>query len=55
LSQSHIDSTMLPPVGLVFVGLSLYCLAIILIRIQSELLWRERRQHWVRVFMLEVN
>ncbi|HBI21772.1 MAG TPA: heme ABC transporter permease [Legionella sp.] len=50
-SKPKIDASMLYPLLLTLMGLSLYCVLVILLRARNELLWRERRQRWVFVLI----
>jgi len=52
-NKSHIDSSMLPPMLFMLGGLSLYLAGIVSLRLQSVLLSRERRAHWVREWLQE--
>ncbi len=50
-SKSHMDARMLPPLLWMLLGFSFYSAAMILTRAKDMLLWRERRQHWVKAFV----
>lgn len=47
-SKPKIEYHMLYPLLLTLFGFAFYCSAIIVSRARSELLWRERRQKWVK-------
>lgn len=48
LSKPKIDNQMLYPLLMMLVGFALYSAFIIVARSRNELLWRERRQKWVK-------
>lgn len=48
LQKPKIDISMLYPLLLTLIGFSLYCSLAILHKTRHELLWRERRQSWVK-------
>lgn len=48
LSKPKIDASMLYPLLLCLVGFALYCFLAIVLKTRTELLWRERRQQWVK-------
>jgi len=50
-SKPKIDVSMLYPLLITLVGLSLYCMLVIVLRARNELLLRERRQSWVRALV----
>lgn len=54
-AKPKIHSSMLYPLLLVLVGLGLYCFSTILMRTRQELLWRERKQHWVKELLVNVS
>ncbi len=51
LSKPKIDVLMLYPLLLCLCGFALYSLVVILLKVQNELVLRERRQSWVRLLM----
>ena len=53
LSKPKIAPTMLYPLLLMLLGFSLYCLLTILLKSRHELLFRERRQRWVKTLFVE--
>jgi heme exporter protein C len=53
-SKSHMDASMLPPLIWMLLGFSFYSSAMILTRAKDALLWRERRQKWVKS-LIEVS
>jgi heme exporter protein C len=55
LSKPHIHASMLTPMLFMLSGLSVYVLGIVLTRLQSVLLWRERRAQWVSALIQESN
>jgi len=52
-AKPKIHSSMLYPLLMTLIGLSLYCLLVILLKTRNELLMRERRQSWVKVLVEE--
>jgi len=50
-AKPKIHASMLYPLLLTLLGLSLYCLLVVVLKARNELLLRERRQRWVRVLM----
>jgi len=48
LSKPKIDSRMLYPLLMTLLGFTFYCAVVIMARSRNELLWRERRQKWVK-------
>ncbi len=50
-SKSHIDGRMLPPLMWMLCGFGFYNAAMILTRAKDALLWRERRQQWVKTLV----
>ena len=52
-AKPKIHSSMLYPLLMTLIGLSLYCLLVILLKTRNELLMRERRQIWVKVLVEE--
>ncbi len=52
LSKPKIHSSMLYPLLLMLTGFMVYCSAIILSKARNELLWRERRQQWVKIILM---
>jgi len=55
LSKPKIDNQMLYPLLIMIVGFALYCAFIIVARSRNELLWRERRQKWVKRIVVGEN
>lgn len=53
LAKPKIDVSMLYPLLLTLIGFSLYCLLAILLKARNELLFRERRQSWVKTVIGE--
>lgn len=51
-AKPKIATSMIYPLLIMFVGFSLYCLLIILLKVRNEILLRERRQNWVRSIVL---
>jgi heme exporter protein C len=55
-SKPKIHASMLYPLLIILLGFMAYCAAIILVKSRNELLWRERRQQWVKtLFFREKN
>ena len=52
LAKPKIAFSMLYPLLLTIIGFSLFCLWAILLKARNEILWRERRQRWVRALVL---
>jgi len=52
-AKPKIHASMLYPLLMTLLGLSLYCVLVILLKARNELLLRERRQSWVRVLVEE--
>lgn len=50
-AKPKIDSSMLYPLLLTLLGFSLYCVLLIVLKARHTLLWRERRQRWVRALL----
>ncbi len=50
-AKPKIHASMLYPLLLTLIGLSLYCLLLIVLKVRNELLLRERRQSWVRTIV----
>lgn len=50
-SKPKIHSTMMYPLLFTLIGLSLYAALVIILKAQTELLYRERRQNWVKNLM----
>lgn len=50
-SKSHMDARMVPPLLWMLAGFSFYSVAMVLMRAKEALVWRERRQQWVKVLM----
>jgi heme exporter protein C len=48
-AKPKIDGSMLYPLLLTLVGFLLYCLWIILEKARQELMFREKRQSWVKI------
>lgn len=46
-SKPKIALSMIYPLFFTLIGLALYCVLMILLSARNELIWRERRQHWV--------
>jgi heme exporter protein C len=55
LAKPHVDVSMLPPFILTLIGFSLYCASFILMRAREAVLWRERRQQWVKAWFKETG
>nr|WP_274518100.1 heme ABC transporter permease CcmC [Legionella oakridgensis] len=51
-AKPKIHTSMLYPLLLMLIGLSLYCFLIILMKARNELLLRERRQSWVKALIV---
>jgi heme exporter protein C len=51
LAKPKIHISMLYPLIFILLGCVCYCTAVILSKTRTELLWRERRQNWVKVLM----
>jgi heme exporter protein C len=54
-AKPNIESSMLYPLIVILIGFVLYCAAIVLTKSRHELLWRERRQRWVKALVMEKN
>ncbi len=52
LSKPKIHLSMLYPLLFILVGSALYCAVVMMSKARNELLWRERRQKWVKVMMM---
>lgn len=51
LAKPQIAPAMLYPLGCTLIGFSLFCGWIILSKARYEVLWRERRQQWVKLYV----
>lgn len=49
--KPKMDSSMLYPLLLTIIGFTLYCLAVVLQKARIEVLFRERKQSWVKEYM----
>lgn len=50
-SKPKMHSSMLYPLLVMLVGFALYCAVVIMSKTRNELLWRERRQQWVKTVL----
>lgn len=50
-SKPKIHASMLYPLLLILIGSAFYCAGVVISKARHELLWRERRQKWVKVIM----
>lgn len=53
-SKPKIDAVMLYPLLLTLLGFSGFCMTVTLVKSRQELLWRERRQRWVKALFVGV-